>query len=200
MGASDRRLIYENRYSFCRNMIPLALAVVALGLMGPLCFVDGSAEKSNLTLPVMQNATGLMPSVSNRALIQPVLLAPIAVSGENLFIVWPDNRTHVSPDSGFDGSQLPASTNTGRANWEIFFVRSSDLGHTFTEPINLSNSANGTSIGAELAVHETDPNHSSIYVTFWDNKTGENNPYFVFSDDSGIKFSKPIILNITTKR
>ena len=122
------------------------------------------------------------------------------VYGEILFIVWPDNRTSVSQEPDFDKAHLPAFKNTGHANWDIFFVRSYDHGQTFTEPINLSNSTNGTSIGAEIAVHDRDPNHLSVYVTFWDNKTGENTPYFVFSNDGGIKFGKPVMLNVTTIR
>ena len=186
MERSDCRPICEER-----DIILLALTIPGvLGFIGSLCLIEASPEENSSILPLSnaQNATNLMPPASVRALIQPVLLAPIAVSGDNLFIVWPDNRTLVPND---------ASTNTAHANWDIFFVRSPDLGQSFTEPINLSNSANGTSRGAEIAIHDRDPKHTGIYVTFWDNKTGENNPYFVFSNDSGIKFSKPIMLNVT---
>jgi hypothetical protein len=201
MEASDRRLIYENWHSFRGKIIPLMLAVaLGLGLMGSSCLIKGSSGEANQTLPDKQSTTGLMSSISTRALIQPVLLAPIAVSGENVFIVWPDNRTFDSPHPDFDRAHLPAFKNTVHANWDIFLVQSSDHGQTFTEPINLSNSANGTSIGAEVAVRDRGLNQASIYVTFWDNKTGENNPYFIFSNDSGIKFSKPIMLNVTTIR
>jgi hypothetical protein len=186
MGRSDCSLICEDR-----DIILLALTILGvLGFIGSLCSIEASTEENPSMLPPanVQNATNLMPSASVRPLIQPVLLAPIAVSGNNLFIVWPDNRTIVPTD---------VSSATTHANWDIFFVRSPDLGQSFAEPINLSNSANGTSIGAEIAIHDRDPEHASIYVTFWDNKTGENNPYFVFSNDSGIKFSEPIMLNIT---
>ena len=49
---------------------------------------------------------------------QPLLLSPMASSGNNLYIVWPDNKT---------------------GNWELFFTRSVDGGHTFEIPINISN-------------------------------------------------------------
>ena len=181
MERSDYRPICEER-----NIILLALTIPwVLGFIGSLCLIEASPEENSSILPLSnaQNATNLMPPASVRALIQPVLLAPIAVSGDNLFIVWPDNRT--------------LAPNDAHANWDIFFVRSPDLGQSFAEPINLSNSANGTSRGADIAIHDRDPKHTGIYVTFWDNKTGENNPYFVFSNDSGIKFSKPIMLNVT---
>ncbi len=181
MERSDYRPICEER-----NIILLALTTPwVLGFIGSLCLIEASPEENSSILPLSnaQNATNLMPPASVRALIQPVLLAPIAVSGDNLFIVWPDNRT--------------LAPNDAHANWDIFFVRSPNLGQSFAEPINLSNSANGTSRGADIAIHDRDPKHTGIYVTFWDNKTGENNPYFVFSNDSGIKFSKPIMLNVT---
>ena len=152
MRAPDRRLIYENGYSFCGKIIPLMSAVaLGLGLMGSSCLIKGASGEASHTLPDKQSTTGLTPSISTRALIQPVLLAPIVVSGENLFIAWPDNRTSMPPDPDFDRAHLPAFKNTGHANWDIFFVRSYDHGQTFTEPINLSNSTNGTSIGAEIA-------------------------------------------------
>ena len=181
MERSDYRPICEER-----NIILLALTIPGvLVFIGSLCLIEASPEENSSILPLSnaQNATNLMPPASVRALIQPVLLAPITVSGDNLFIVWPDNRT--------------LAPNDAHANWDIFFVRSPDLGQSFAEPINLSNSANGTSRGADIAIHDRDPKHTGIYVTFWDNKTGENNPYFVFSNDSGIKFSKPIMLNVT---
>ena len=181
MERSDYRPICEER-----NIILLALTIPGvLVFIGSLCLIEASPEENSSILPLSnaQNATNLMPPASVRALIQPVLLVPITVSGDNLFIVWPDNRT--------------LAPNDAHANWDIFFVRSPNLGQSFAEPINLSNSANGTSRGADIAIHDRDPKHTGIYVTFWDNKTGENNPYFVFSNDSGIKFSKPIMLNVT---
>jgi hypothetical protein len=172
----------------------LALTIpLALGFIGSLGSIDASTGDNPSILPLLnvQNSTNLMPPAMVKTSIQPVLLAPITVSGDNLYIVWSDNRTLVPNDT---------STNSGRANWEIFFVRSPDLGQTFAEPINLSNSANGTSMGAEIAINNKDFKAIGIYVTFWDNKAGENNPYFVFSNDGGVDFSKPIMLNVTTLR
>ena len=186
MERSDCRLICEDR-----NIFLLALTIPwMLGFIGSLCSIEASTEDNPSILPLLnvQNSTNLMPPAMVKTSIQPVLLAPITVSGDNLYIVWPDNRTLVPND---------ASTNTGRANWDIFFVRSPDLGQTFAEPINLSNSAKCTSMGAEIAINNRDLKATGIYVTFWDNKTGENNPYFVFSNDGGVNFSKPIMLNVT---
>ena len=189
MERSNCRLICKDR-----NLTLLVLTIpLALGFIGSLGSIDASTGDNPSILPLLnvQNSTNLMPPAMVKTSIQPVLLAPISVSGDNIYIVWPDNRTLVPND---------ASTNSGRANWEIFFVRSPDLGQTFAEPINLSNSANGTSMGAEIAINNKDFKATGIYVTFWDNKTGENNPYFVFSNDGGVNFSKPIMLNVTALR
>lgn len=186
MERSDCRLICKDR-----NITLLVLTIpLVLGFIGSLGSIEASTGDNPSILPLLnvQNSTNLMPPAMVKTSIQPVLLAPITVSGDNIYIVWPDNRTLVPND---------ASTNSGRANWEIFFVRSPDLGQTFAEPINLSNSANGTSMGAEIAINNKDFKATGIYVTFWDNKTGENNPYFVFSNDGGVNFSKPIMLNVT---
>jgi hypothetical protein len=189
MERSDCRLICKDR-----NITLLVLTIpLVLGFIGSLGSIEASTGANPSILPLLnvQNSTNLMPPAMVKTSIQPVLLAPITVSGDNIYIVWPDNRTLVPND---------ASTNSGRANWEIFFVRSPDLGQTFAEPINLSNSANGTSMGAEIAINNKDFKATGIYVTFWDNKTGENNPYFVFSNDGGVNFSKPIMLNVTALR
>lgn len=189
MERSNCRLICKGR-----NITLLVLTIpLVLGFIGSLGSIEASTGDNPSILPLLnvQNSTNLMPPAMVKTSIQPVLLAPITVSGDNIYIVWPDNRTLVPND---------ASTNSSRANWEIFFVRSSDLGQTFAEPINLSNSANGTSMGAEIAINNKDFKATGIYVTFWDNKTGENNPYFVFSNDGGVNFSKPIMLNVTALR
>ncbi len=52
--------------------------------------------------------------------IAPVLLAPIATSGNNVYLIWSSNKT---------------------GNYEIMFRASSDHGQSFENKINLSNSA-----------------------------------------------------------
>ena len=52
--------------------------------------------------------------------IAPVLLAPIATSGNNVYLIWSSNKT---------------------GNYEIMFRASSDHGQGFENKINLSNSA-----------------------------------------------------------
>lgn len=101
---------------------------------------------------------------------QPLLLSPMASSGNNLYIVWPDNKT---------------------GNWEVFFTRSENGGDTFETPINISNNPS-FSANASIISHE---NHVSI--TWWDNKTGEIEPFVRSSHNYGETFNDALMLNIS---
>ena len=72
------------------------------------------------------------------------------------------------------------------------FTKSTDNGKTFADSINVSNSPNGKSENVEIVSEKDD-----IYITFWDNKTGEIAPYFVASDDRGQTFIDPLLLNVS---
>ena len=99
---------------------------------------------------------------------QPLLLSPMASSGNNLYIVWPDNKT---------------------GNWELLFTRSVDGGHTFDIPVNISNNTS-FSANATIIAHE---NHVSI--SWWDNKTGEIQPFVRSSHNNGESFENTLMLN-----
>jgi len=104
----------------------------------------------------------------------PILLAPMSIDDNgNLLISWADNRT---------------------GNWEIFFTKSTDNGKTFEDSINVSNSPTGSSENVEI-ISEKD----NIYITFWDNKTGEIAPYIVVSDNQGQTFTGPLLLNVSNE-
>lgn len=102
---------------------------------------------------------------------KPLLLSPMASSGDNLYIVWPDNKT---------------------GNWELFFTKSANGGDTFETPINISNNTS-FSANATILSHE---NHISI--TWWDNKTGKIEPFVRSSHDFGETFGDPLMLNISS--
>src|SRR5918912_2351592 len=101
----------------------------------------------------------------------PLFLAPIAASGDNVYVTWWDNKT---------------------GNWEVFFARSTDNGETFDNTINLSN-AMGRSEDSNIAA-----SGDNVYVTWWDNKTGTREVYFRASTDNGETFGNTIMLNSTT--
>jgi hypothetical protein len=73
------------------------------------------------------------------------------------------------------------------------FKASNDNGQTFGDKINLSNSTNGASIGADVA---TSGNY--VYVTYWDNKTGTGQVYLRTSTDNGQTFNPEISLTDKT--
>jgi hypothetical protein len=100
----------------------------------------------------------------------PLLLAPIAGSGNYVYVVWWDNKTE---------------------NWEVFFARSTDNGRTFEQPLNLSNNT-GRSENAQIFALE-----EKVYVTWWDNSTGTREVLFRASTDNGKTFGQAIILEST---
>ena len=74
------------------------------------------------------------------------------------------------------------------------FTKSLDNGKTFEDSINVSNSPNGRSENVEIVSKK-----DNIYITFWDNKTGEIAPYIVVSDNQGQTFSGPLLLNVSNE-
>ena len=176
----------------------LSMLVVITGLQDTTVAitVDNSTNQNSTIDSRRQDASPPAERVNtSNLLLQPVLLAPIKISGDNVFIVWPDNKTKPFLTAGAGTDIIPNIPDSILPNWEIFFVRSSDAGKTFGIPLNLSNSPNGTSTGPEIDIHENNEGINSIFVTFWDNKTGNQAPYLVLSRDDGNTFTSPIRLN-----
>lgn len=94
--------------------------------------------------------------------ITPVLLAPIAISNGNVYVIW-------------------SSNNTG--NWEVLIRTSNDNGMTFSEKMNLSNSTGSDSINAEV-----EASGNNVFVTWWENNQTSNDPVMRISQDSGNTF------------
>ena len=88
----------------------------------------------------------------------------IAVSGNNVHIVWQDNTS---------------------GNFEILYRRSTDSGATFSPTINLSNDAE-SSFGAAIAV-----SGNNVHVAW---ESGDPNPdiFYRRSTDGGASFTDPI--------
>jgi hypothetical protein len=98
--------------------------------------------------------------------------APIAVSGDNVYVTWWGNSS---------------------GNYEVMFKASDDGGKTFGDKISLSNSTNGTSVEADIAT-----SGDNVYVTFADNKTGYADAYIITSNDNGKTFNPAILLTDNT--
>jgi hypothetical protein len=125
-----------------------------------------------VTSATSNNSTTISEIVSDVSSIEiaPVLLAPIASSGNNVYIAWPSNQT---------------------GHLEILFRASSDNGQTFIDKVNLSNTPNVDSIDPQLS---TSGNH--VYVSWWeDYGNGTRVPFFTASNDNGRTFQSAMALS-----
>ncbi|MFQ5941800.1 MAG: sialidase family protein, partial [Nitrososphaerales archaeon] len=102
----------------------------------------------------------------------------IAISGSNVYVIW----TH-----------CPVGENPIFCPSEIFLARSTDGGASFSDPINVSNTA-GTSDYAEIAV-----SGSNVYVMWWQVALARANIFFARSTDNGASFGDPISVSETTE-
>ncbi|MDE1762929.1 MAG: hypothetical protein KGH88_01610 [Thaumarchaeota archaeon] len=91
--------------------------------------------------------------------------AQLAVSGNNVYLVW----TNAVTDK----------------NYDIFFAKSTDGGQTFSQPLNISNSP-GASGWPQVAVD------GNVYVSWVDNTPGNFNVYIAKSTDGGTSFESPV--------
>jgi hypothetical protein len=103
--------------------------------------------------------------------------APIATSGNNVYVTWWTNK---SGDS------------------DVMFKASNDGGKTFGSKINLSNSPGIRSDNAEIAA-----SGNNVHVSWWEraNQTS-NEPVMKVSNDNGKTFGEKIMLsnNVTTTK
>ena len=93
--------------------------------------------------------------------IDPVRKAPLTISGNNIYVVWFNDKTPAG-----DG--------------EVFFRVSTDAGKTFGDKINLSNTTGVDSINAEIAEDE-----GKVAVTWWEHNQTTNVPVMKISTDNG---------------
>jgi hypothetical protein len=93
-----------------------------------------------------------------------LLAAPMATSGDNVYIAWPSNKT---------GN-----------NSEVMFRASTDNGATFGNKTNLSNSKGAESVDVQIAA-----SGDNVYVSWWErNQTTANEPVIRVSNDNGENF------------
>jgi hypothetical protein len=88
--------------------------------------------------------------------------APVATSGDNVYIAWWTNKT---------------------GNDEVMFRASADGGKTFGDKINLSNSTNADSQDAHI-----DASGDRVFVTWWDRNATSEEPLLRTSTDMGATF------------
>jgi hypothetical protein len=95
--------------------------------------------------------------------------APIATSGDSVYVAWWSNKT---------------------GNDEVMFKASTDGGKIFGDKINLSNSTNSQSQDAEIAAAG-----NNVYVSWWERNQTSNEPVLRVSNDSGKSFGEKIMLS-----
>lgn len=143
----------------------LLLIFVPLFLMPSSALAVANATSNIIPIPIPENISN---AISDQ--IAPVLLAPMATSGNNVYIVWPSNAT---------------------GHLEISFRASSDNGQTFADKVNLSNTPNVDSIDPQIAISD---NH--VYISWWeDYGNGTRAPFFRTSNDNGHTFGLSLSLS-----
>lgn len=94
--------------------------------------------------------------------------APIAISGDNVFITWWSNKT---------------------GNNEVLFRASTDGGQTFFDKVNLSNTTDAESVDVEIAAEG-----NNVVVTWWERNQTVNEPVVRISNDRGQTFGETLKL------
>src|ERR687892_131527 len=127
------------KYAEVDMMRLLLLLLLLLLIVMPLFLVLSSI----LTVASATSNTTIPATISNANSIQiaPILLAPMATSGTNVYVVWLSNLT---------------------GHLEILFRASSDNGQTFVDKVNLSNTPNVDSIDPQIAASGND-----VYISWW---------------------------------
>jgi hypothetical protein len=105
-----------------------------------------------------------------KELAEALLAAPIATSGDNVYITWWSNKT---------------------GNMEVMFRASTDNGVTFGDKMNLSNTTEADSDDAEIAA-----SGNSVYVTWWERNDTSDEPVSRVSNDNGATFG--LLLRLAT--
>jgi hypothetical protein len=109
------------------------------------------------SLPLQLTASSVTTTLT------PVLLVPIAISGDNVYVAWSTNKT---------------------GNYEVMFRASTDGGATFPDKINLSNSTDAESQDVQIAA-----DNDNVIVTWWERNATSNEPVVAISTDTGTTFA-----------
>jgi hypothetical protein len=111
-------------------------------------------------------------AIEDGAQISKKAAAPIATSGDNVYVAWWTNKT---------------------GNDEVMFKASTDNGKTFGDKMNLSNTINSNSQDAQISASA-----SNVYVSWWERNATSNEPVMRVSNDNGKTFGDLIMLSSNT--
>lgn len=125
-----------------------------------------------MAYPLLQAQTSQI-EVSAKPVQNVAQAAPIAISGESVYIVWTTDK------------------NIPNNNSEVFFRASIDSGSTFGDKINLSNTTDSDSFDAEIAATDGD----EVIVTWWERNQTSEEPVLRASVDNGLTFGPLMYLS-----
>lgn len=159
-------------------MIRLEVAEVSMKNLAPIISMS---LISTLTIAILslilQSAAYAAGPRKDADCCAPVLLAPVAVSGNNIYTAWTNATLHTDP---------------------VFFTKSNDGGKTFAKTIVISSpnkNPNTSVINGNVSISASGNN---VAVTWWTNNTGIFNPVIRASYDGGNTFANIIRLNGTS--
>ena len=140
-----------NNGSKATMFVVLAVAIAAVFITNTVLVTTEAEAKKKLELAPLKGVR-----------------APIATSGDNIYITWWSNKT---------------------GNEEVMFRVSTDNGATFGDKINLSNTTAADSDDAEIAA-----SGDSVYVTWWERNETSDTPVARVSNDNGATFGPMLML------
>ena len=133
----------------------MGAVMITLATVGIITAATLIAQQSfGISMPTLQRGTGSGDEGGPKA--------PIAISGDNIYITWWTNAT---------------------GNEEIMFRASSDGGTTFVDKMNLSNSTEADSEDVEIAA-----DGDQLIITWWERNQTAEEPVVRISSDAGATF------------
>jgi hypothetical protein len=119
------------------------------------------------TTTIINAIPAMLQLADGKAFLPSNFDAPIAISGDNVYITWWSNKTG--------------------GNHEVLFRASNDGGETFSDKINFSNTTGAESVDAEIAAEG-----ANVIVTWWERNETANEPVMRVSNDNGQTF-RPVL-------
>ncbi len=154
-------------------MMAMYIVLIITILLTTFFVVAGDTLQSAGAGPHLRLCSDTGPGVARCHIVSPAQGVPMAISGTNLYMAWPNNDT---------------------GHWNVFFGKSTDGGKTFkTMMISAPNKGNTIDQNTQISA-----SGSNVYVTWWTNKTGSLMPVFRASIDNGNSFGPIIKLNSTS--
>ncbi|MRN61357.1 MAG: hypothetical protein FIO03_04785 [Nitrosopumilales archaeon] len=150
-----------------RLIMSVVAAILYLGALMPALQIDPMQHAYAQTYRDIINLSNVVPFAADPR---------IAISGNNVYVVWTEAITGGSPSAG------------GR-NSDIFFSKSTDNGASFTNPVGLTNYKPGIKQEPKIAI-----SGKNLYIIWSDYSLGAAEIFFTKSTDNGTSFSSPLAL------